>query len=103
MKVMTDDELAPVAEFYGVSIEQARENNRKCVEQAGNPLDPICVGCAKRPDDCGYQFFTEEGQTATEYVIAEEGTYNRENGHFLCDSCYIKNGSPSSPRGWKCP
>ena len=37
------------------------------------------------------------------FVRNEEGTYNPVNGHFLCDSCYIKVGCPSSPTGWKCP
>lgn len=42
--------------------------------------------------------------TPTEYVLAEEGTLNSENGHFLCTSCYIKAGQPSAPfPGWKCP
>lgn len=37
------------------------------------------------------------------YVQRDEGTYNPENGHFLCTSCYIAVGQPSSPRGWQCP
>ena len=46
---------------------------------------------------------TEEGTTPDEYVIKEEGTYNKENGHFLCTVCYWRAGCPSSPRGWKAP
>jgi hypothetical protein len=41
--------------------------------------------------------------TPEQYVSAEEGTLNRENGHFACTTCYIKMGMPSSPRGWKAP
>jgi hypothetical protein len=45
----------------------------------------------------------EKNEMITNFVINEEGTYNRENGHFLCTECYIKAGMPSSPVGWKCP
>jgi hypothetical protein len=38
--------------------------------------------------------------TPDDFVWREEGTLNRETGHFLCTSCYIKAGMPSSPRGW---
>jgi hypothetical protein len=45
-----------------------------------------------------------EKMTADEIVIATDGTYNAENGHFLCTECYIKAGCPSAPgRGWKAP
>jgi hypothetical protein len=37
------------------------------------------------------------------YVRNEEGTYNQDNGHFLCTDCYIKAGMPSSSLGWVCP
>ncbi len=37
------------------------------------------------------------------FVKTEEGTYNKENGHFLCMRCYVNEGMPSSPEGWKCP
>jgi hypothetical protein len=38
-----------------------------------------------------------------DFVRKEEGTFNQENGHFLCDPCYIKAGQPSSSSGWVCP
>jgi len=89
---MTDDEVAKAVR-----------------EQRGNPKDPICIGCGKRPGelDC-YLFMGPFGGAApygsvTDCVINEEGTYNPENGHFLCDPCYIKWGQPSSPTGWKAP
>lgn len=44
-----------------------------------------------------------ENTTPDQYVWEEEGTLNRENGHFLCTSCYIAVGQPSSSRGWICP
>ena len=67
----------------------------------------ICTGCNRRPDQIEeYLEAVEEGEhneTPEEYVKAEEGTYNPENGHFLCTDCYIKAGMPSSPYGWIAP
>jgi hypothetical protein len=67
--------------------------------------DLLCIGCGKAPNalqeyiDMG----SVENMTPDEYVWEEEGTLNRENGHFLCTNCYIKAGQPSSPRGWTAP
>lgn len=76
-----------------------------------HPYDPMCERFAA--DMADYDSFLEDGfrdpsglsiQAAREqYVKDEEGTLNRVNGHFLCDGCYIKAGTPSSPEGWKCP
>lgn len=68
-------------------------------------MDPICMGCNKTPDELDeYVEAAEvEEMTPAEYVASEEGTYNSENGHFLCTSCYVKAGMPSSERGWRCP
>lgn len=60
--------------------------------------DLLCYRFANM-DDAGHKIY----ETESEYVRQEEGTYNRENEHFLCDECYIKAGQPSSPSGWKCP
>jgi hypothetical protein len=73
------------------------------------PFDPMCQRFAK--DMSEYDFYIMEDEKSPpptpeqreDYVRNEEGTYNRENGHFLCDMCYIKAGMPSSPSGWKCP
>jgi hypothetical protein len=66
---------------------------------------PMCVGCGKKPSELReyVDMAEEEGMTPDEYVRREEGTYNRENGHFLCTPCYVKAGQPSSPRGWRAP
>lgn len=81
-----------------------QERHAKCLAQADNPKDPICIGCAKRPDELScYEGCPDEGETAAHYVIHNEGTYNWHNGHFLCDGCYIKNGSPSGNPRWICP
>lgn len=68
-------------------------------------IKPICVGCDKRPDELDEYSpdSTGEDMTPDEYVKFGEGTYNPSNGHFLCTSCYIKAGQPSSPRGWVAP
>lgn len=74
-----------------------------------DPIHPICIGCNKRPKDIPEyspdNIFEIMGKhmTPDEFVRREEGTYNRENGHFLCTECYFKAGMPSSPRGWKAP
>ena len=68
-------------------------------------VDPLCVGCNKTPSEIPEYMGAadEEGITPEEYVRMEEGTYNPRNGHFLCTSCYIRAGEPSSPNGWVCP
>jgi len=55
-----------------------------------------CNGCKRTPTQItAYAWFAEgEGLTNDEYVIQEEGTYNRANGHFWCDECYIAAGQP---------
>ena len=65
----------------------------------------ICVGCGKTPKELDeyVEFSKAEGMTPDQYVIKEEGTYNSENGHFLCTECYFKAGMPSSAEGWKAP
>lgn len=66
---------------------------------------PICTGCRKHPDQLSeyVSAAADAGISPDDYVRREEGTYNRENGHFLCTNCYIKAGMPSSPRGWVAP
>ena len=70
---------------------------------------PICQGCFKPADqiDEYVEAAGQEGKTPDHYVMTDEGTYNPENGHFLCTECYIKAGMPASPPGsrygWKCP
>lgn len=91
--------------FYGITIEEGRARYDKIQAQDDDPAKPICVGCARTPDEI--PVYVEMGEveqaTATEFVLENEGTLNLTNGHFLCDQCYIKNGQPSSDRGWKCP
>jgi len=105
-------QLRAAAEFYGITMEEARRRHTVLLEQKDNPDDPICIGCARRPfeiSDYTYALMDSEEDTpptveeVKEYVVQEEGTFNRANGHFLCDECYIKNGMPSSDRGWVCP
>lgn len=67
--------------------------------------DPRCVGCNKRPIEIEeyVEIAAIEDMSPDDYVRQEEGTYNRENGHFLCTDCYVNAGMPSSPRGWTAP
>lgn len=78
--------------------------------------EPICIGCNRRPEEISE--YVQEAADANEYraskdlpanetpdsfVRREEGTYNPDNGHFVCTDCYIKAGQPSSPGGWIAP
>lgn len=67
--------------------------------------EPICARCGKRPAELEEYVEAAEASDMSpdDYVRAEEGTYNRESGHFLCTPCYCDAGMPSSPRGWICP
>lgn len=65
----------------------------------------ICTGCNRVPVDIS-EFapeFTGEDMSPDDYVWREEGTLNTSNGHFLCTSCYIEAGQPSSRYGWTAP
>jgi hypothetical protein len=68
-------------------------------------MKPLCIGCNKHPDEIEEYVETarDEGMTPDEYVREEEGTYNKSNGHFLCTTCYVNAGMPSSPFGWTAP
>jgi hypothetical protein len=108
---MSDAQLQAAADFYGIGMEEARLRHQLCLNQGDDPNDPICIGCARRPTEMiSYidAVMGESGPPASPeqirlYVIYNEGTYNSRNGHFLCDECYIRNGMPSSDRGWICP
>jgi hypothetical protein len=69
------------------------------------PVELICTGCNKKPAELEEyrQYAALEEMTPDEYVWREEGTVNRENGHFLCTPCYVKAGCPTAPHGWKAP
>lgn len=62
-------------------------------------LDVRCIGCGKPPDEISEyaEAGESEAMTPLQYMQREEGTYNRENGHFACTSCYINMGMPSRP------
>lgn len=55
-----------------------------------------CVRCGRAPAQISeYQpEVTGEEMSAEEFVWAEEGTLNHENGHFWCTDCYIQIGLP---------
>jgi hypothetical protein len=66
----------------------------------------VCYRCGKTPDQIEeYVDAAEaEGTTPYLYVLKEEGTLNKSNGHFACTECYIAVGMPSaSGAGWKAP
>lgn len=61
---------------------------------------PKCGWCQRTPEEIDYSIFKEPHQSHDDYVLAEEGTLDRESMTFLCDECYIKLGQPSGPNGW---
>lgn len=69
-----------------------------------SPYDPRCN---RTPDQISEYISAAEaeGITPEDYVMASEGTYNRDNGHFLCTECYIAVGQPTggSYMRWVCP
>lgn len=113
MPAMTDEQIRRCAEFYGIDMDEAQRRYEIVQAHTDDRRDPICVGCARRPPEIdGYRVCCAEtedeidlvtDEQVTRYVIRNEGTYNPLNGHFLCDSCYIKNGMPTHPHGWRCP
>lgn len=86
--------------YADASIDQGFTTVRAPWVKKTEPSDlpvPRCVGCHKRPHDFStYRFMVEEEgyADADEAVRRNEGTYNRENGHFWCDGCYIRAGQP---------
>jgi len=68
-------------------------------------IKPLCIGCNKRPIELAEYRAAAEGEdfSPDDYVRAREGTYNSENGHFLCTPCYINAGMPGSVSGWVAP
>lgn len=63
-------------------------------------FDPVCERTPDQIDEY-VEFGRHEEMTPEEFVWSEEGTLDRATGQFLCTSCYIKAGQPSSPRGWR--
>lgn len=63
-------------------------------------MNLLCIGCMKPPNeipDIVVMARAEGYQSPDAFVMAEEGTLNTANGHFLCDACYIKAGQPANP------
>lgn len=67
--------------------------------------EPLCIGCNKKASELEeyIEVAKDEDMTPEDYVREEEGTYNHNNGHFLCTLCYIRYGMPSNPWGWVAP
>lgn len=56
-----------------------------------------CKICKRTPEEIGeyIRYSAEAGMTPEEYVMVEEGTYNKETGRFYCTKCYIEIGMPT--------
>jgi hypothetical protein len=97
--------LLAVKNYFRQSILRSMENRMSSSFATGARHEVICIGCGKKPAELAeYVEMAEiEDMTPDDYVRSEEGTYNRDNGHFLCSPCYVDAGMPSSPRGWVAP
>lgn len=69
------------------------------------PYDPRCKRYARDMEELDSYIEPGYHKDRDDYVRQEEGTYNFENGHFLCDACYIGAGMPTGVGGsrWVCP
>lgn len=58
--------------------------------------DIRCNGCGRTPDQISEYILAgqDEDMTPEEFVRQEEGTFNPDNGHFWCTSCYIQADMP---------
>jgi hypothetical protein len=68
--------------------------------------DVLCLYCKRRPADIPEYVACaiESNITPAEYVMKEEGTYNKYNGHFCCTDCYIEIGMPAhKDKQWVAP
>lgn len=77
-------------------------------DNPNDPFDPYCMRFARDMTEYDIHLVEEDLPTTPENraqaCIDNEGTYNKENGHFACTECYIKIGMPSAPwPGWKAP
>lgn len=78
-------------------------------DQPADPADylphsvirPFCTGCQRFPEDIPdiVVLAKIDGMSPAAWVIAEEGTLNSLNGHFLCNECYIRAGMPAGRDG----
>lgn len=73
------------------------------------PYDPVCQKQASEiPSVVAYA--RENRMSPDGFVRQEDGTYNPDNEHFLCDTCFIseeiRNGARlvgSNGQRWVCP
>ncbi len=60
---------------------------------------PTCIGCGKEPGEISEYVHNPENMPPVEFVIQEEGTYNRfVKDKFYCTSCYCRAGCPTASR-----
>jgi hypothetical protein len=69
-----------------------------------DPRDPVCGRLAADMEDLDYSWpedvaaamdMEEDDKRAERVAFARtDGTYNRANGHFWCNACYIAIGMP---------
>lgn len=87
---------------FNLDLDEYLEEQQRAVHNVPDGA-AMCVGCGKAaadiqeykdmcdPESPGYEGYKD----ADEAVRHNEGTWNRENNHFWCTSCYIKVGMPN--------
>ncbi len=74
-------------------------------------VGPYCPGCRQEASNIASvtAYARMEGESPKEWVRKNEGTYNPNNDHFLCDKCFISEEDRrgvrlAAPLGkWVCP
>lgn len=66
-----------------------------------------CAECLRTPSEIPDEVALADafGMTPDEYIMRIEGTYNSENGLYLCTDCYMAVDMPALPwpQQWKVP
>lgn len=112
--MLPDGSTVTIRSVSGDSLDKLKDDlgvHRVDLEMYLHDLGPgyhmACIGCGRYPIEIReYDAWAEaEGMDNTEFVQTQEGTLNPRNGHFACDSCYERLGSPVGERGtrWLAP
>jgi hypothetical protein len=85
---------------------QAQAAVNKIVQNYADDKPIHCHYCGRPAEDVVPQDWETKGiwsqdyESASDWVRGEEGTFNAELWTFCCDACYFDIGMPSAPGGW---
>lgn len=90
---------------YETDISIKAETLRKAIDKAmQNELFIVCFKCGKRPEDLeeyvdAFEANGDYYESPNDYVIQEEGTFNKATNTFCCTDCYVAIGMPVGANG----